>query len=205
MKSFDPDLAKSISHLFPYHCTCYFIRAKITEEKSMNIVIIGYRAAGKSTVGNLLSQRLGWPCLDIDRGIEKRCQTTLAEFWQRDPEYFRTVETEVVIEMCSQDQKIISFGAGSLMKRANQEAACHNSLVVYLQTSVEELWRRIQADPGSAANRPNLSRGGIEEVAEMLAVREPVYLRCADLILDATLPPEQLATAITSACESTPG
>ena len=90
---------------------------------------------------------------------------TLAKFWQQDPEYFRTVETEVVIEMCSQDQKIISFGAGSLIKQANQEAACHNSLVVYLQTSVEELWRRIQADPGSTANRPNLSRGGIEEVA----------------------------------------
>ena len=170
----------------------------------MNIVIIGYRAAGKSTVATLVAQRLGWPYLDIDRGIEERCQMTLADFWQQDPEYFRTVETEVVIEMCRQDQKVLSFGAGSLIKQANQEAACHNSLVVYLQTSVEELRRRIQADPGSTANRPNLSRGGIEEVAEMLAAREPVYLRCADLILDATLPPDQLATAITSACESTP-
>jgi shikimate kinase len=167
----------------------------------MNIVIIGYRAAGKSTVGQRVAQRLGWPYLDIDRGIEARCQTTLAEFFARDPEQFRAVETEVAIEMCSQDQRVISFGAGSLIKQPNQEAACRNSLVVYLKASVQELWRRIQADPGSAANRPKLSRGGIEEVAEMLAAREPVYLQCADLILDATLPPDQLATAIIAACD----
>ena len=95
--------------------------------------------------------------------------------------------------MCRQDQCVIAFGAGSLMKPQNQAAACRDSLVVYLEASVEELWHRIQADPKSEATRPNLSRGGREEVAEMLARREPVYRKCADLILDATQPPKQLA------------
>ena len=172
----------------------------------MKIVFIGYRASGKSTVGQLVAQRLDWPYLDIDRGIEARCKMTLAQFYKKVGETrFRAVETEVVVEMCREDQTAISFGAGTLMKERNQEAACRDSLVVYLQASVEELWRRIEADPASAANRPNLSRGGIEEVAEMLELREPVYLKCADLTLDATLPPERLADAVIAAYRSKSG
>ena len=51
----------------------------------------------------------------------------------------------------------------------------------------------------SAATRPPLAGGGIEEVREMLAQREPVYLECAELVLDATRPPEQLAGAVIAA------
>ncbi len=165
----------------------------------MKIVFIGYRAAGKSTLGQLVAHHLGWPYQDIDRGIEIRCKKPLAEFFKEDQEHFRAVETEVVLEMCRRDQTAISFGAGSLIAKRNQEAACRDSLVVYLKVPVEELWRRIDTDPDSAINRPNHLGGGIEEVAEMLARREPVYLKCADLILDATRSPEHLAEEVIAA------
>ena len=162
----------------------------------MKIVLCGYRASGKSTLGKLLAKRLNWTYQDIDRGIELRSTTTLTEFYQRDPIRFREVETEVVIEMCQRDKTVISFGAGSLMKERNQQAACDNALVTYLRASVEELWRRSEADPKSADTRPQLAGGGIEEVREMLGEREPIYLKCADLVLDATLSPDQLADAV---------
>ena len=165
----------------------------------MKIVLCGYRASGKSTLGAFVADRLGWPCLDIDRGIETRCGTTLTDFYRIDPIAFRDMETEVVLEMCRYDETVISFGAGSLMKEENQRAACRDALVVYLQASVEELWRRIDSDPKSATTRPPLAGGGIAEVREFLALREPVYLECAELVLDATRPPEQLAGEVIAA------
>lgn len=166
----------------------------------MNIVLIGYRAAGKSTLGKKISARLDMPYLDIDRGIEQRIgEQTLTDFYGRvGEEGFRPLETEVVVEMCQAERAVIAFGAGSLMRAANQEAARHNALVVYLQVGVAELWRRIQSDPISGHTRPNLAGGGIAEVEEMLAQREPVYLACADLVLDGTLSPEELLERVVS-------
>ena len=149
-----------------------------------------------------MAQRLGWSYQDVDRGIEERCGTTLTEFYESDPEGFRQLETEVVIEMCGRDETVVSFGGGSLMREPNQRAACDNALVTYLKASVEELWRRSEADPKSAATRPNLAGGGIDEVRKVLSDREPVYLGCADLVLDATRSPEQLADSVISEYKS---
>ena len=160
----------------------------------MNIVLVGYRAAGKSTLGRLLSNTLDMPFLDIDRGIEQRIgKQTLTEFYiEVGEEGFRPIETDVVIEMCSANNAVIAFGAGSLTRERNQQAATENSLVVYLQVPVAELWQRIQSDPSSNQTRPNLAGGGMEEVVHMLAQREPIYLACADLVVDGTKEPEAL-------------
>ena len=164
----------------------------------MKIVLIGYRACGKSTLGRELSARLGWPLLDIDRGIEqKRPGRTLTDLWlDIGDDKFRDIEADVVREMCRRDECVISFGAGSLGRPENRVHACRDALVVYLDMTTEALWERIQSDPRSAATRPNLAGGGLEEVAEMLGRRDPVYRECADLRVDATLAPEQLADIV---------
>ncbi len=167
----------------------------------MKIVLVGYRAAGKSTLGKRISARLDMPYLDIDRGIEQRIgEQTLTDFYGAVGEQgFRPLETEVVVEMCQAQRAVIAFGAGSLTRTANQEAARHNALVVYLQVGVDELWRRIESDPSSGHTRPNLAGGGIAEVKEMLAMREPVYVACADLVLDGALPPDELLERVIEA------
>lgn len=171
----------------------------------MKIVLIGYRAAGKTTLGKLLSKRLGWPYLDVDRGIERKSGRTITQLYQeRGDAHYRDVEGQVVADMCREDECVVAFGAGSLMREESQTAARKGAFVVYLKAPVEELWRRMEADPRSSDTRPNLSGGGLEEVAEMLARRESVYIRCADLILDATLPPEPLAEAVVTAFASEP-
>lgn len=164
------------------------------------IVLVGYRASGKSTLGKVLAQRLQWPLLDIDRGIEERIDTSLTEYYlEVGEEGFRPLETEVVIEMCAREECVVAFGAGTLQTPANREHACRDALVVYLKMSAQQLWRRIAADPISAATRPNLSGGGLAEVVEKLGEREPVYELCAGLVLDATEPPEALADRVLSA------
>ena len=128
----------------------------------MRIVLVGYRAAGKSTLGQLLSKTLNMPFLDIDRSIEQRIgKQTLIEFYREvGEEGFRPMETDLVVEMCSANSATIAFGAGSLTLERNQQAATENSLVVYLQVPVADLWKRIQFDPSGNHTRPNLARGG---------------------------------------------
>ena len=141
------------------------------------------------------------PYLDIDRGIEEHADgQTLTDFFLRiGDEAFRKLEAQVVAEMCAQDRCIIAFGAGSLKFPASQEAAKRDALVVYLQVPITELWRRFQADPATADTRPNLAGGGIGEIEEMMAQREPVYLACAHLVVDGTRAPNELATEIIAA------
>ena len=167
----------------------------------MHVVLVGYRAAGKTTAGRLAAERLGWSYLDVDRGIEARCRLTLTEIFQRHGEpYYRDVESSVVAELCAHDDAVVTFGGGTLMRPANQEHARRDGLVVYLEADAGELWRRIEADPASAATRPNLAGGGLQEVVTMLAQRaHRVYRANADLTLDATLPPEELAGRIVAA------
>ena len=166
----------------------------------MKIVIIGYRGAGKSTVGQMVAQRRNWPYYDIDRGIEIESGKTLKQLYEGSGEkIYRDIEKQVVAQMCDGDARVISFGAGSLLNRQNQKWACHDSVVVYLQASAEILWRRIQSDPQSEQTRPNHCSGGLNEVILMLEKRAPVYLQCATLTLDATLPPEQLSERIIAA------
>lgn len=170
----------------------------------MKISLIGYRASGKSTLGRELSRRLGWPLLDIDRGLEARFpDETLTELWLRigDPR-FRDIEAEVVAEMCAGDKRVISFGAGTLGRPENRGHACRDALVVYLEMSAEGLWQRMQADPMNASTRPNLAGGGFQEVVEMLARRDPVYRECAGLLVDASLPTERLAGIVIAELET---
>ena len=164
----------------------------------MRIILIGYRASGKTTLGQLVADQLDWPLLDVDRGIEQQSGMTLKALFEQGETQYREIERQVVAQMCTQDRTVISFGAGTIIEPANQRIARDGSLVVYLELPAEELWRRIQADPNSATTRPNLSCGGINEVVEMLERRSPVYEQCSDLRLDATLTPEQLATKIVS-------
>ena len=102
-------------------------------------------------------------------------------------------------ELCAGCERVVAFGAGTPMRAHNREHARRDSLVVYLEADAAELWRRIDADPGSAATRPNLASGGLPEVITMLARRAPVYRDMAELTLDATRQPAQSAAAIVTA------
>jgi shikimate kinase len=172
----------------------------------MKIVLIGSRASGKSTVGKALAARLGWPYLDVDDGIEEREGDHLAGIYTtRGNTYFRQVETEIARDVMKRDQRVITYGAGTIMTPANRDLIDENTFVVYLEVPPGVLWDRIQADPESATRRPPLRSGGWAEVEEILAVRGPVYEDAADLVVDGTKDPEELVTEIADAAERKKG
>ena len=170
-----------------------------TEIRMMNVVLVGYRAAGKSTIGEKLALKLGFNFYDVDRYIEPHIYPeTLTEFYSKVGEKgFRPLETKIVIKLCNRPQSVIAFGAGSLMRNRNQQAAKKNGFVIYVKVPAKELWNRIQSDPNSNHTRPNLAGGGFEEVQIFLRNREPDYLSCSNLIVDGMKPTAEIVQQIT--------
>lgn len=161
---------------------------------------IGYRATGKTTVGNLLAARLGCKCVDTDAEIVKRAGCSIAEVFATQGEAaFRDLETLVVDEMTQCDEIVLSLGGGAILREINRQfitSRCHP--IVWLQASVATIAQRIATDTSSSAQRPNLtSKGGEDEIREILKQRWPLYENTATLSFDTEQQsPEQLADAI---------
>jgi shikimate kinase len=144
----------------------------------MNLVLIGYRCTGKSTVGRLLAGNLGWPLVDTDTLIQQRAGKSIKDIvaaggW---PE-FRRLERETIADVAAADRQVISAGGGAILDEANRRALRAGGRVVLLTAAPEIIWRRMKADPKTMAERPSLTNsGGIAEVRNVLAEREAAYL-----------------------------
>lgn len=154
----------------------------------MNIILIGYRGSGKSSVGKLLALRLGWAFVDTDEQIVRRAGKSIAEIFAHAGEAgFRELESAVVAEAAGTDHTIIAAGGGVVLRAENVARLKQHGRLVWLQAAPEVLWRRIQADLKTAASRPNLTAaGGLEEIRRLLNLRAPLYAAAADFTVDAS-------------------
>lgn len=167
----------------------------------MNLFLIGYRGTGKSTVGRLLAQRLGWPFVDSDDEIERRAGMTIAEIFVSEGESgFRDREADVVIDLAARSHCVVALGGGSVLREENRSAIA-GGRTIWLQAAPETIYQRVHADQSTARRRPNLTTaGGLDEILEILQQREPIYKSCADVIIDTEAkPPEQVADEIIQA------
>ncbi len=157
----------------------------------MFLALIGYRGSGKTAVAQLAALRLGWDWVDADVEIELHAGKSIAAIFADDGESaFRDLETAVVGDLVKRDRSILALGGGVVLREKNRlllRSSCgpRRSKVIWLKASAETLHERIQADAATAARRPNLTAdGGLPEVRQLLAVREPLYRQCADLEID---------------------
>ena len=171
----------------------------------MNIVLIGYRGSGKTTIGRRLANQLWKTFVDVDREACRRFGIdSIAEIWRVHGEpAWRATEVDVVREAMEGDEQVIALGGGTLMQPAAREAVegAASTRRIYLYCEPETLHRRIETDPASSATRPNLTQlgGGVEEIRTMLAEREPVYRAVADVVFDVThLDPEDAVRRLVS-------
>ncbi len=148
-----------------------------------SIALIGYRGSGKTTVARQLALRLGWDWIDADVEIELLAGKSIAAIFADDgEEVFRDLESPLVVELCRRQRVAIALGGGAVLREVNREAISTCGAVVWLRASVDDLERRIAADPASAARRPNLTAaGGRVEIERLLAERTPHYRACATL------------------------
>jgi len=173
-----------------------------------NIVLIGYRGSGKTTVGRLLAERLGRPFVDTDAAIETAAGESIAEVFASEGERgFRRREKQAIARATQTEGLVLSVGGGAVLDRANVDGLQNEGTIVWLIAAAEVLWDRIREDAQSPSARPDLTpRGGLEEVRSVLAVREPAYRAAADLIVDTTgRVPEDVVAAILKALPSFKG
>jgi shikimate kinase len=152
----------------------------------LNIVLIGYRGAGKSKVGVRLAERLGREFVDTDGLIEEREGAPIGSIVKsKGWEHFRALEKRAIEEIAGRDHSVIASGGGAMIDPENVRRLKERGLVIWLKAKPEVLAERMGGDPQTDHSRPSLTgRGILEEIVEVLSVRNPLYERAADFQID---------------------
>ena len=150
------------------------------------ISLIGLPGSGKSTVGRQLARRLRIPFFDSDQVIERQLGCSIREYFEREGEArFRDVEESVLDELTQNHEGVLSTGGGAVLRPANRERLRTRSQVVYLNSSPDELFRRLRHD----VNRPLLQVADpLSRLRDLHAVRDPLYCETAHFIMETGRP-----------------
>ncbi len=162
----------------------------------MNLVLIGYRGTGKSTIAHHAAAHLGWRVVSTDARIVEQAGRSIPDIVARDGwDHFRGLETAVCVALKAQDRMVIDTGGGIILRPDNIAALKPNGLVCWMTATVDTITRRIADD----TRRPPLTAGKtfVEEIQEVLTDRIPKYREAADYIVatDDRLP-EEIAVEI---------
>ena len=160
------------------------------------IVLIGFMGAGKSTIGPILAERLGWRFIDADHQLQAQTQTTIADLFTTLGETaFRRNEAEVVAQLLKDRNAVISLGGGTLETKSTRSLLTQSpgTCVVFLKASLEVLIDRCERQP-DAALRPVLQQR--EALNHRFESRLPHYERAHVTIETAFLTPTQAVDQI---------
>lgn len=159
-----------------------------------HIVLIGFMGTGKSTVGQLLAQRLGYAVVDMDAEIERREGRLIRDIFAEEGEgAFRKAESDTLSEILSRSEvQIIATGGGAVLAEQNREAMLSNGFVIALTADTADIIQRVGNDPA----RPLLQGNAADRVHKLLLERKHAY-DFAHLTLNTTgLTAQQVADKI---------
>lgn len=168
------------------------------------IVLIGYRGAGKTTVGKALAEVLGYEFFDTDAGIVQLCGCEIQEIVSIDGwDGFRRRERDVLLSLQDRKRVVVATGGGAVVHGADVwKCVRQNACVVWLQADAAALRARIGLDAKSASQRPSLTGEGsaCDEVERVLQERTPLYRQFSDIVVAATAPVADIVAQILACC-----
>jgi shikimate kinase len=155
------------------------------------IYLVGFMAAGKSTVARVLSSRLGWRAEDVDELIEARERRPVADIFARNGEpYFRAAEREILRLLLPIRHAVVATGGGTFMDPENRAAMMMDGLSIWLDVPFDALLARLPAD----GRRPLAADRG--QMERLFAVRQSAYAQAHVRIDAGTAPAEEIAEQI---------
>ena len=163
--------------------------------KRKNIVLCGFMGSGKSTIGNLLSKKMGMAFIDLDAYIEKKGTKSVSQiFADSGEEYFRQLEKNAVKELAYKKSVILATGGGTLTFQEDVDVLRNaDNKIILLDLPVEVVEQRLQGD----TKRPLLNRPDKEKVMrELYEKRLPLYRNAADIVVNAANSPMQVCMEI---------
>jgi shikimate kinase len=115
--------------------------------KADKIYLVGFMAAGKTTVARALARRLGWEVLDVDEAIEQRERQTVADIFSRHGEgYFRSAERRALMESVPRRHIVVATGGGTFVDAQTRAAINADGASVWLDVPLDRLINRVPAD-----------------------------------------------------------
>jgi shikimate kinase len=153
-----------------------------------NLVLIGYRGAGKTAVGERLAQILGRPLVDLDQVLVQEAGRAIAEIVARQgwPE-FRRLEKELVARYGAGRGQILATGGGAVLDPENVRVLQENGIIIWLTADPATLRTRLLKDLPRDSSRPSLTGGDtLGEVEKVLQERELLYRAAAQIVVDTT-------------------
>ena len=115
--------------------------------KADKIYLVGFMAAGKTTVARALAKRLGWEAIDIDEVIEQRERQTVADIFSRHGEpHFRALERQALMDHVPRRHLVVATGGGTYADGQNRAAINADGVSVWLDVPLDRLIDRVPAD-----------------------------------------------------------
>ena len=149
----------------------------------MNVVLIGYRGTGKSTVGKIVAARLGRVLVSTDAEIVKLVGQSIPEIVEtKGWEYFRDLETKVCQELAGRTGLVVDTGGGAVLRSRNVEVLKETGRLFWLVAAVSTIAQRI----GQDSQRPSLTgvKSFVDEIQDVLHERTPKYQAAADYVIE---------------------
>jgi len=148
-----------------------------------NVVLVGFMATGKSTVGPELASRLSFQVVDTDDLIEERAGKSISDiFAQEGEEAFRDLESEIALDVSRRTGYVIITGGGIVLREKNMTVLKQAGPVFCLSASPEEILRRTEG----TSHRPLLQTyNPLQRIRGLLGEREPFYAE-ADYTIETT-------------------
>lgn len=149
---------------------------------SKHIYLTGYRGTGKTSVGSIVAQTLGWAMIDLDDLVEKNAGRSIREIFAEEGEaVFRELESQALFGLSPPAPVVVSLGGGAILREENRSWIRQHGFCVWLDASPETLARRILSDASTEARRPALTNlDGLDEIKTVLERRRPLYEQVSD-------------------------
>lgn len=165
----------------------------------MNVILIGYRATGKSTIGRILARRLTAGFCDTDAIVEKTAGKPIKEIVAEEGwDSFRAMEKDAVRSLERKGACVVATGGGVVLDRENIELLKRAGVVIWLNAPLQDIVDRLKRDAQTKAARPQFTAGNLlQETIDILRQRLPLYESAADYTVDTFAKnPEQVTEEI---------
>lgn len=153
--------------------------------RTQNVFLVGLPGVGKSTIGKQLADALKLKFYDADREVEKRCGASIAWIFDIEGETgFRKREQSIIHDLTEKHGIVLATGGGVVLTPENRTRLSARGLVVYLESTADELVGRMEFEQ----RRPLLmdSSTRLDTLRQMAKERDPLYREIADFVINTT-------------------